>query len=292
MHYTISNGALSVQIRDLGAELWSIRSWDGAEYLWQGDEAYWGHRAWNLFPFVGLCWDNTYLHQGRAYRMEEHGFLKDTVLQVVEREETSIRFACADTEATRRVYPFRFSYGIAYSLAGNRLQAEVCVRNTGSAPLYYAVGWHPGFRVPLEAGLDYEDYELQFPAEARPGAAPCTCRPCYLQGPFAPYPLTAQRLPLRHRLFAEHMLILDGTGGSVTLRAPGGRRQITVEYPDAEFLGIWKCIGSRAPYVCLEPWSGLPDAVGGCREISRRDDMKRLPPGGAGRHRWSVTVTV
>ena len=47
MHYTISNGALSVQIRDLGAELWSIRSRDGAEYLWQSLRE-------DLFPCASL----------------------------------------------------------------------------------------------------------------------------------------------------------------------------------------------------------------------------------------------
>ena len=55
MLYTISNETLCVQISDLGAQLWSIRTADGAEYLWQGDPRYWPDRTLNLFPQVGLC---------------------------------------------------------------------------------------------------------------------------------------------------------------------------------------------------------------------------------------------
>lgn len=291
MLYTIANEWLRVQICDLGAELWSIQTADGTEALWQGDPAYWDHRAWNLFPFVGLCFGKTYWHEGRPYPMEEHGFLKDMVLRVLHKTDTSICFVCIDTEATRQNYPFSFRYEIAYGLEGTRLQVEIRVENTGSTAMYCAVGAHPGFQVPLEDGYIYEDYELLFAPAARLKAAPCTCRPCYLKGPFAPYPLQEQRLPLTHALFAEHMLILRDTGGVVTLRTPGGKRKITVEYPDMDYLGIWKCIGSEAPYVCLEPWSALPDFLDDRRELSQKADMTCLASGGEAIWRWAVSVT-
>ena len=42
---TLRRGDLQVQINDLGAQLWSIQTADGAEYLWQGDPKYWPDRA-------------------------------------------------------------------------------------------------------------------------------------------------------------------------------------------------------------------------------------------------------
>ena len=50
MLYTIGNGRLTVAASSLGAQLWSVCSGDGTEYLWQGDPAYWGDRALTHFP--------------------------------------------------------------------------------------------------------------------------------------------------------------------------------------------------------------------------------------------------
>ena len=67
MIHTISNDRLTVQINEKGAELWSIRSADGTEYLWQGDPRYWSDRALNLFPQIGLCTDDRYTVDGKTY---------------------------------------------------------------------------------------------------------------------------------------------------------------------------------------------------------------------------------
>ena len=49
----IYNPYLKVKVNTLGGELYSIRDYGYGEYLWQGDQAYWGQRAPNLFPYVG-----------------------------------------------------------------------------------------------------------------------------------------------------------------------------------------------------------------------------------------------
>ena len=50
MIHTIQNQHLQVSASTAGAELRSIRGCGGTEYLWQGDPAYWGDRAPNIFP--------------------------------------------------------------------------------------------------------------------------------------------------------------------------------------------------------------------------------------------------
>ena len=76
MIHTIQNQKLTVQIDEKGAQLWSIRSADGTEYLWQGDSRYWSDRALNLFPQIGLCTNDTYTVGGKTYSMDIHGFIK------------------------------------------------------------------------------------------------------------------------------------------------------------------------------------------------------------------------
>ena len=39
---TLHNDRLSIEVSSLGAELQSIKDGDGKEYLWQGDDKYWG----------------------------------------------------------------------------------------------------------------------------------------------------------------------------------------------------------------------------------------------------------
>ncbi len=49
----VSNAVLTLELATRGAELRSIKTADGAEWLWQGDPAWWGGRSPLLFPVVG-----------------------------------------------------------------------------------------------------------------------------------------------------------------------------------------------------------------------------------------------
>ena len=59
MLHTIENDFLRVSVDDTGAQLMAITAADGTEYLWNGDSAYWGGRAPNLFPYVGRLTNDT-----------------------------------------------------------------------------------------------------------------------------------------------------------------------------------------------------------------------------------------
>ena len=77
MIYQIENEYLSVQVNDEGAQLWSLKSKKtGVEYLWQGDKAYWGGRAYNLFPFIGRMPEMIYTYDGKTYPLRTHGLAR------------------------------------------------------------------------------------------------------------------------------------------------------------------------------------------------------------------------
>ena len=78
MNHTISNGILRVEIAEKGAELQSIQTADGHEYLWQGNPEYWEDRAVNLFPTVGRLMDNHYTCEGKDYELKCHGFAQSS----------------------------------------------------------------------------------------------------------------------------------------------------------------------------------------------------------------------
>ena len=70
----LQNEYLTVEVSDLGAELQSIKDADDKEYLWQGDDKYWGRRSPILFPIVCGLWKGTYRTEGETYQLGRHGF--------------------------------------------------------------------------------------------------------------------------------------------------------------------------------------------------------------------------
>ena len=121
MRYTIQNEFLTVQAEDLGAQLASIRTPGGEEYLWQGDPDIWARRAPILFPFIARLREGKYGLDGQAYSISTHGFARDSLFSVVDQGPDRISFQLTDTPETRAVYPFAFSLTVTYSLEGNRL---------------------------------------------------------------------------------------------------------------------------------------------------------------------------
>ena len=70
----LKNAYISAEISLLGAELRSLKSADGVEYLWQGDPKYWSGSAPVMFPWVGRLMDGRYRYRGETYEMGLHGF--------------------------------------------------------------------------------------------------------------------------------------------------------------------------------------------------------------------------
>lgn len=290
MLYTLKNDVLTIDINDKGAQLWSIRTADGTEYLWQGDPKYWKERALNLFPQIGLCTNGIYTLKGKTYKMDAHGFVKDTVLQVSRPTDNVLVFSCEDTEDTMEIYPFHFRYAITYTLEGSTILVKITVDNHGEEEMYFSVGGHPGFNLPLEEGLCYDDYRLQFPAGSVTKESVCTSGDCIMLDQVQDYPLIDNAIPLSHELFAHRVLILTDMPKEVTLMANGGTKSVTVRYPDMKYLGIWKQLGTAAPYVCIEPWTGVSARQNTVEDYEFHPDMIHLAPAKQYENNWSIEI--
>ncbi len=291
MMTTIKSNHLTVTISDRGAELQSIRSGDGTEYLWQGDPAYWTSHAPNIFPYVARLTQGKCRYKGGEFGFGNHGLVRYADLTVAESAPDSVTYQLVSDEQTLRQYPFPFRYTMRYQAVGNRLVMRTSVENTGRERMFFAVGGHPGFNVPLEKGLAFSDYCIEFDEPADPYrillADSGAVTP--LQERFALQ--DGRRIPLAHSLFDHDAIVLHNTAKTVTIKAEKGKRSVTVSFPDFRYIGFWHKPKTNAPYVCVEPWTSLPSREGIVENLAFQSDLLFLDPGKQYQTEWWIEIT-
>lgn len=287
---TLENSRLRLTVDSLGAQMMSLQTMDGREYLWQGDPRYWCDRAPVLFPFVGRLTGNSYRYGGQVYSMGIHGFAAHQDFSCLCPKPNRLVLQLTDNGETREQYPFAFSLNIIYELIDNRVQVTYQVENSGTGILPFGIGGHPGFRVPLEEGEQFDDYVLEFTGGCQPDRVGFTPQ-VFLSGQDQAYPLKEGKyLPLRHDLFDQDAVILKNMSREVTLRSRLSPHGVQVSYPDMPYLGLWHMPNTDAPYLCIEPWSSLPARQDVVEDFACKSDLIQLGPGKTYVNTWSITI--
>lgn len=290
MQYSIQNRFLQVEAALRGAELRSILGADGTQYLWQGDSVYWPDRAPNLFPYVARLTDSSYYLDGQLYHMDIHGFAMRSEFSLVEHTDTKLAMELISTDQTMAIYPRTFVFRVIYELQGESLSVTYEVGSRDKRIMYFGLGAHPGFNVPLRKGTRFEDYRLRFDPPCRPRRVGFTAD-CFLDGTDQPFPLNEDRfLPLRHSLFDQDAIVLKDAGHRVALETAKAGQSISVEFPGMNYLGLWHCPKSDAPYLCIEPWCSLPSSHGRIAVLESQPDLIQLPAGGCYRNTWKISI--
>lgn len=119
----LENNKLKVEISEHGAEL--VSAWNKEaelEYIWYADPKYWGRHAPNLFPIVGRLQGDQYELAGQTYYMNQHGFARNMDFMVINQQDDAVRLRLEDSESTRRVYPFAFTFDVIFTLIDSSLR--------------------------------------------------------------------------------------------------------------------------------------------------------------------------
>lgn len=285
--FHLENEKLRIKIDPKGAELKSIVRKDlNLEYMWSGDPAFWAKTSPVLFPIVGTLKENTHYYKGQAYHLSRHGFARDQVFAVKQQGNESITLSIQSNEDTLAVYPFMFTFSIIYTLNGDELSVAYQVRNDGEEPMFFSVGGHPAFKVPLVEGTRYEDYRLVFEKEENAGRWPISKDGLIEKTP-GPLLQQSRVLPLSKELFSKDALVLKHLQSQwVELsseRTPHGLRFSIAGFP---FLGLWAAPG--ADFVCIEPWCGIADSVDSNQQLPDKEGILQLFPKEEFRRSWNV----
>ena len=287
--YTIENEYLSATINEKGAELTSlVYKPSGQEYIWNADPTYWGKHSPVLFPIVGTLKDNTFIYNSKSYHLSRHGFARDKVFDVTAQTADSINLTLQDDSETLKIYPFQFQFSLIYTLEEKKLAVTYLVKNPNNGGMYFSVGGHPAFKVPLAEGLAYEDYYLRFSATENAGRWPISKDGLLEQIPVDLLSNT-KRLPLSKKLFAQDALVFKSLASTeVALKSDKDEAGFTFNFEGFPYLGIWAA--KDADFVCIEPWCGIADAVNASQKIEEKEGIIMLNKGAHFERTWSVEI--
>ena len=290
MLYTIKNDFLTVAVAAKGAELMSIKGSDGTEYLWQGDPKYWSDRALNIFPYVARLTEGSYYMDGALHQMNIHGIAPYRSFAVAEHTEEKLVLELVSDDETFASYPRAFAFRVCYALRANTLEVTFEVENKDGKTMYFGLGGHPGFNVPLAAGKTFEDYRLRFEEACQPLRVGFT-ENCFINGQDEPFALEEDTvLALHHDMFDDDAIVLRNMGRKVTLETEGDAHSVTVTFPEMDYLGLWHWPKTDAPYICIEPWSSLPSTQDEIAVFEEQKDLISLAAGETYRNLWTIEV--
>lgn len=282
-----SKTGMVAQINELGAQLTKLSD-QNTDYIYDNIEI-WPKHSPVLFPFVGRLPNQQYQLNGKTYDMLMHGFAPSSDFKVVEQSESSVTLHLIVTDKIKTMYPFDFDFYATYSLNENTLEETFKVVNNGTTDMYYGFGSHPGFNVPINGNLRFEDYYIEFPESdnVKHRIFDSACLDTGVEVPFEK--IENKKLHLQHNLFDNDAILLVNTGSKAIIKTEKDSKKIIVNYPDTPFCAIWHKVKMEVPFVCIEPWACVPGHAGE-NDISKKPDFTTLKPGQQKEHKLLITV--
>lgn len=255
-----------------GAELSSLKTPDGTEYIWQADPDIWARHAPVLFPFVCSTDSKKFTFDGKEYKMSNHGFARDSEFEKEKGDENSVSFVLRSNDKTKELYPFDFKFTVAYTLNKNKLTAVYSAENTGIDTMYCFIGGHPGFNCPLEKDEDFSDYYVKY---EKPETV--------IQQLSDKKIIVADNtdtVNITRELFANDVFMKDKPNSSdISLFSRKSGRGVKVFYDNNGCIAVWSPYNDKASFVCLEPWTSVPVYCDKTEELTEMSHALKIKSG-------------
>lgn len=265
METIIKTARAEAVCRTLGGELISYKL-DGKEYVWEGDEKYWTGHAPVLFPTVGSTFEESVKFEGVAYPLKKHGFARKMEFNLIEATGDKTVYELADNEDTKKVYPYSFKLIITHKITDEGFRTEYKVVNTDKKDICFCIGGHPGFACPMNEGEQFSDYKLVFEKVENEDVIYTT----NYGGGYIDASLPAvdklkntnEWLLCHEDYDVDALLTKKLQSRKVKLVHKTTGKGIEFDFTGFNALGVWTPPGKKAPFVCIEPWNGLPAHLG------------------------------
>lgn len=286
MKYTIENEQLRVTVMQKGAELASVIIKEtGEERIWQADPTVWPRHAPLLFPHCGKLLENTLKADEGEFPAAQHGFARDADFDMEELQPGRILLCLNANEETRKIYPYDFTIEVEFTLQENTVLQKVTVKNQGKNGIMpFNIGFHPGFALPFGKSEKTEDYEIVFENKESPKLIKTPMG--YVSGETETLFENKDSLALADDLFANDSLCLTGlTSSYVALRDKYGKG-VKVAIGSFPYVLLWGPPSGPLPFMCIEPWHGLPDGPDAYGDFANKPGVTELAP----KEVWSTVL--
>ena len=286
----LRNEQISIIVSEKGAELQSIKSTNGKEYLWQADPKYWNRHSPILFPIVCSVNNETYRVDGKEYHLPRHGFARDMEFKLIGKSERKVTFALESNLDTKKVYPYDFTLSVSYTLEDNKIGVIWHVLNTDKQEIHFQIGGHPAFNIPdMKAG------DNQFGCIRLDNKEPMDALHSYGDGshemdevPFIEAEngiMEFSNNTWRNDSIKIHKSQLH----RAELLNKAGEAEVTVEFR-TPVIAFWSPYGKEAPFVCIEPWYGIGDPQSFKGEFKDKPLMNHLLPGASFMSKYDIII--
>lgn len=271
----LKNENISVELLPKRGGLVSSIKWQESEILYPPELDPQATSAWVhggmplLFPFAGRVFDEgrqgLYEVEGRKYPMPIHGFVYAKEWSVVDQSDEFVELSLRYSDKTLSLFPWLFQLHYRIELAEKGVKFRLHVEHLDgskrkavlvgegakleqgsedsylASPMPVSPGIHPYFL--LKGGFKLESVGADHQFDVQPDGSLGKTRP------FSDQSLSSQHCEntiLHHDDFSEALLQTENF-------------RLRVFSKDCQYTVLWSSDLSK--YVCIEPWSGVPDAV-------------------------------
>lgn len=269
MIINLSNNKISASINSIGAELMKLEK-DNQNYIWTVDETYWNKTSPILFPIVGKLKNDSYSIKGRTYKLPRHGFARNFEFKVEHLTESSVVFLLTENPETLKQYPFQFELRLQYELIENSLKINYSVLNKSQEIMPFSIGAHPAFAIEDS----FSDYSLQF-NEAEEFVS-YELENEQFSNSFKKLNSENGQINLYYSLFEKDALVFKKLKSNEITLQHNNEFVLKMSFEGFPYLGIWT--KPNAPFLCIEPWSGLADNVNHNGDIFEKEGINLLQP--------------
>jgi galactose mutarotase-like enzyme len=288
IHY-LENDVLKIAINSKGAELESIyNKQTKLDYLWDANPKFWPKKSPNLFPIIGGLKNTEYTFDEKKYNLGRHGFARDNDYLVEEIDAANIKFSLLSNEQTKTNYPFDFIFSIVYSIESNTLKCKYVVQNVSVYKMYFSVGAHPAFRIPLTNNTSYDDWYLEFEQIENADLFPLD-ETGLIKLKSVPFFNDNKKISLTKDLFYKDALVFKNLKSTqIDIKSNKSENGLKIEFKGFPYFGIWSA--KDADFVCLEPWCGIADIENTDGNLINKEGINMLESNEIFEREWTVEL--
>lgn len=282
MIYTAENQKFTLGVKEMGAELTSLKSKEtGYEFIWDGNTDIWYGQSPILFPIIGRLLDDKYRLNGNEYTMPKHGIVRKKPFRLISSTTDSLTFSQTNDNESIEMYPYEFEIQVKFQLTDTGLSVTHTIFNNNSDKMYFSFGAHPAFNCKIGDYLEFENNEELLTERID--------HESILIDEKFPVDIQNKSIYLTEDLFCNDALILSGyTSKSISLKSDSHNRVVKFNF-DSPFLGIWA--KPNAPYVCIEPWWGVNDNYNKKQDISEKRGIMVLEANQSQSFNWNIEIS-